>query len=190
MITAAINPASAAGQVPGGTRKGSRWLEEMGIYNCCPGRASFGKHLSHPVSQLMGTGGFNNINSLRLTMSWECKSNGGIISFTSPPLFTLSTAGDGSTEVFVSPPPWFPFSQGRFLLVLGWCGCSSLCRGHKTPTVRRLISSPSWALVVNSIISFSKRRFCRSQEREGLLISWHFPQHQNVARSVLEKAEI
>lgn len=34
------------------------------------------KHLSYTVSQLMNTEGFNNINSLRLTMSWGCKNNG------------------------------------------------------------------------------------------------------------------
>lgn len=34
------------------------------------------KHLSYTISQLMSTEGFNNIDSLRLTMSWGCKSNG------------------------------------------------------------------------------------------------------------------
>lgn len=34
------------------------------------------KRLSYTVSQLMSTEGFNNINSLRLTVSWGCKSNG------------------------------------------------------------------------------------------------------------------
>lgn len=34
------------------------------------------KRLSYTISQLMSTEGFNNINSLRLTTSWGCKSNG------------------------------------------------------------------------------------------------------------------
>lgn len=55
-------------------------------------------------------------------MSWECKNNGGIISFTSPPLFSLSTAGDGGTEVFVAPPPWFSLQPGEICVGAGLVG--------------------------------------------------------------------
>lgn len=39
------------------------------------------KRLSYMVSQLMSTEGFHNINSLRLTVSWGCKSNGASFHF-------------------------------------------------------------------------------------------------------------
>lgn len=100
------------------------------------------KRLSYTISQLMSTEGFNNINSLRLTTSWGCKSNGASFHLH---LHSCSSEGWGQGEVFWSN----PFSSSMVFSFAGqtaaaaevscWCcilyACSFLCMGDKTPTV-------------------------------------------------------
>lgn len=85
-------------------------------------------------------------------MSWGCKSSGGILSFTSPPLLSLSTAGDGGTggvwEQLWHPLHGFPFSQAvcqprEFRAGAGCCVAAAPCAGE----IKHPLSGDSLALL-------------------------------------------